>query len=187
VNLAECTPIRLSSATEIKPFDCAREDLNEFLRDDAKFYYTELIAVTYLFEHHGKTVAFYSVSNDKIFYDSSQFSTKSSWQKFIDILPYGKHRKDFPAVKIGRLGVHKKYQSRGIGTQIIDAIKVSFTTENKTGCRQIAVTLLLIAIRKRFSKQLAYNQANYPHNSNTPPLTIKGTFSFGKGYSVKHL
>ena len=49
----------------------------------------------------------------------------------------------FPAVKIGRLAVHKDFQKIGIGTIILDRIKDWFTDgENKTGCRFIVVDAL---------------------------------------------
>ena len=52
-----------------------------------------------------------------------------------------KHRKDYPAVKIGRLGVSKLYQKTGDswGTKILDFIKHWMVSENKTGCRFIVL------------------------------------------------
>ena len=34
----------------LKPFDCGNADLNGFLLDDARFYYKELIANTFVME-----------------------------------------------------------------------------------------------------------------------------------------
>jgi ribosomal protein S18 acetylase RimI-like enzyme len=63
-----------------------------------------------------------------------------------------------PAVKIGRLGVHTKYQKSGIGTQLLDTIKFLFIDNNKTGCRYITVD--------------AYN------NEKTIPFYRKNGFNF---------
>jgi len=52
-------------------------------------------------------------------------------------MPNRKRRKEYPAVKIGRLGVNT--QHRGVGSEIIFFIKNWFTTENKTGCRFVLV------------------------------------------------
>ena len=40
--------VRLVPNVAIGNFDCGDDDLNEFLRDDAKTYFSELLAVTYL-------------------------------------------------------------------------------------------------------------------------------------------
>ena len=47
---------------------------------------------------------------------------------------HSKHRKDYPAVKIGRLGVSKLYQKTGDswGTKILDFIKHWMVSENKS-------------------------------------------------------
>ena len=56
--------------------------------------------------------------------------------------------KDYPTVKIGRLGVSKLYQHTGDswGTKIIDYIKHWMVSENKTGCRFITVDAYCSAV-----------------------------------------
>jgi len=44
-----------------------------------------------------------------------------------------------PAVKIGRLATCKDRQCSGVGTELLDFLKVWFTDGNKTGCRFIVV------------------------------------------------
>ena len=44
-----------------------------------------------------------------------------------------------PAVKIGRLATASLLQGDGIGTKILDIVKMWFTKGNKTGCRFIIV------------------------------------------------
>ncbi len=44
-----------------------------------------------------------------------------------------------PAVKIGRLATSMNKQSNGVGSSILDYLKISFTSNNKTGCRFIVV------------------------------------------------
>jgi hypothetical protein len=138
IRLPDCKQVRLSDSTNIKPFDCGDDDLNEFLFQDSKKFLSELLAVTYLYEYGDETVAFFSVSNDKIFYDEDVIS-KTIWNKFCRIIPNNKRMKGYPAVKIGRFGVNKQYKRMKIGTQLLDAIKMSFITNNKTGCRYITV------------------------------------------------
>jgi hypothetical protein len=138
IRLPDCNQIRLSDNTIIKSFDCGDPDLNEFLLQDSKKFLAELLAVTYLYEFGNDTVAFFSVSNDKIFYDEEVIS-KTIWNRFCRIIPNEKRMKGYPAVKIGRFGVNQQYKRMKIGTQLLDSIKISFINNNKTGCRYITV------------------------------------------------
>lgn len=137
IRLSDCAAIRLSADTQIRAFDCGENDLNDFLLNAAKIHTQDLLSVTLLFEYGNTTVAFYSVCNDNISLDS--FRDKTAFDIFRSLFPKPKRFKSFPAVKLARLGVHSTYQSAGIGTQILDYIKMSFTTRNKTGCRYVTV------------------------------------------------
>jgi GNAT superfamily N-acetyltransferase len=139
ISLPDCKTTRLEITTPIKPFDCKDPDLNQFLFQDAQNYLKELLGVTYLFEYGDITVAFFTVSNDKIVYSEDVFQSKSAWKRFLNVLPHKKRLRELPAVKIGRLGVDAKFQGNEIGTQIIDFIKMFFVDKNKTGCRFITV------------------------------------------------
>ena len=138
IGFSDCTRIRLSADTKIKPFDCGDADLNDFLFNDAKPYLSELYAVTYLYVFGDDTVAFFSVSNDSISFDEKTIS-KTDWNRFCRKIPYVKRRHDSPAVKIGRLGVSRKYHDAGIGSQLLTYIKIFFIDNNKTGCRFITL------------------------------------------------
>ncbi len=132
IRLSDCKQVRLSTDTIIKPFDCGDADLNEFLFQDSKNYASELLAVTYLYEFGNDTVAFFSVSNDKVYY-GEEIISKSFWNKFCRIIPNRKRMKGYPSVKIGRFGVSLKFQKHKIGTQLLDFIKMFFLDNNKTG------------------------------------------------------
>jgi len=122
---------------EVRPaFDCGIPDLNEFFSEDSIVGGRELMSVTYVAEVKGKVVAFYSVSNDAI---RRNDSAKSILNKLSRFIPSDKRYKSLPAVKIGRLATCSTMQCRGIGTEILDYIKYSFTHGNKTGCRFIIV------------------------------------------------
>lgn len=105
---------------------------------DSKGYLEKLLSVTYLFEYKKETIAFFSVSNDKISITDLESNRKFK-KLFQSILPAGKKFKSYPAVKIGRLGVHKLYQRDGFGSQLIDYIKGMFIDKNRTGCQYITV------------------------------------------------
>jgi GNAT superfamily N-acetyltransferase len=125
MNLSEY-PYKPLEINDKYKFDCGDNDLNEFFLKDAIPHKRELIGVTYFFydEKDKTAIAFFTVMNDAIRTDG-----------FKDDLPEGKRYTFYPAVKIGRFGVNKKFQRSGIGTQLMDFIKRFFTSENKTGCR----------------------------------------------------
>lgn len=128
----------LTESLELPPFECKDDDLNGFLRDDAKNYLSELMAVTYLLvdKEANQTVVYFSLLNDKVSYDPDN---KSVWNKLSRTVSNRKRRKSYPSVKIGRLAVSKHYENRGIGSEILNFVKFLFTKSNKTGCRFITV------------------------------------------------
>jgi len=133
----ELTRLRLDH--HLLQFDCGDEDLNEFFHQDSKLYQRDLLSVTYVMEKDGKTILFFSVSNDKI--SMSDVKDNSIWNRFRrkQKFPQKKRLSSYPAAKIGRLGIHKDYQSQNLGQYLLDFIKLFFVENNKTGCRFITV------------------------------------------------
>lgn len=144
MDFTKLTQIQLSEDTEIKPFKCAEDDLNGFLFDDAKHFQKELIAVTYLLEdlQENVTVAYFSLLADKISFNPDE---KNAWNRPNRNIPNPKRRRNYPAMKIGRLAVNEMYAGTGVGTFILDNIKYAFTTVKRLGCRFITVDALVSA------------------------------------------
>ena len=116
----------LDDSIVIKPFDCGDSDLNEFLLFDARYYMQQMFANTYIIEDETQTVAYYSLLNDKI---SNTAVPKNIWRKLRKTIPHEKHFSSYPAVKIGRLAVSLNYREKGLGTQILDAVKQMFVKQ----------------------------------------------------------
>jgi hypothetical protein len=134
--------IRLTPNYQIKPFDCTRGDLNDFLFNDALFELNNRLLVTYILETPEETVAYFSVANDllKINATDCKEFKKILRKKIRDRRLYELfNRNYYPAVKLGRLAVNKEYQGKGVGCELVKAIKYSFITNNKTGCAFITV------------------------------------------------
>lgn len=125
--------------TDLPQFDCGVQDLNEFLRDDAKPYIEQLLAVTYLVMQGEELAAYFSLANDKLTCVPDDSTAKRIWNRLQRKIPNIKRRRSYPAVKIGRLGVCSTLQSGGLGQEILDWLKILFLTENRTGCRFITV------------------------------------------------
>lgn len=116
-----------------------------FLFDDAKHFQKELMTVTYLLEETDKniTVAYFSLLADKITFNPDE---KKIWNRLNRNIPNSKRRRNYPAVKIGRLAVNQLYSGQGIGTFILDNIKYAFSEVRRLGCRFITVDALLSAV-----------------------------------------
>ena len=124
---------------DIRPhFDCGDCDLNEFFHADSIQAGKELMAVTYVARHltSNDVLAYFSISNDSI--NKDQIPT-SRFRRASKKIAYEKRYRTLPAVKIGRLATTSEFQSNGIGRDILDFLKFSFTQNNKTGCRFIIV------------------------------------------------
>ena len=129
---------QIDSDTQIKSFDCGDADLNDFLFSDAINYFKAMMALTYLLEDpsNDRTVAYYSLLNDKIVFDPTE---KKFWNRLNRRVANSKRRKEYPAVKIGRLAVSKEYAGRHIGKMILLQIKHVFATMRRSACRFITV------------------------------------------------
>ena len=114
-------------------FSCGHPDLDDFLQNDAIRHTEQLLAVTYALCLEGSPLqtplAFASVLND---------SAKMG-NRFRRKLPKVCHYRDYPAVKIGRLGVRQEAQGQGVGRDFLNILRTLFLRDNRTGCRIMTV------------------------------------------------
>ena len=135
----------------IKPFDCRVGHLNDFLLEEdanipnARHHARELLAETYVFEDDaaGKTVAYFSLLNDKVERD---LSNRTVWNRLSREIPNAKRRQSYPAVKIGRLAVSKDYEGQSFGRISLNYIKQTLLENRVSGCRFVTVDALKEAV-----------------------------------------
>ena len=72
-----------------------------------------------------RTVAYYSLLNDKIVFDPDE---KKLWNRLNRRVANSKRRREYPAVKIGRLAISKDYAGHQIGRTILLQVKHVFST-----------------------------------------------------------
>ena len=127
---------RLKDQHVLKPFDCGDDDLNEFFLKDAILYQKHRLAVTYFGENEAQTLSFFSLANDRI---TTADTTK--YNKIGRNIPNAKRRRGgYPAVKIGRLGIDKEFQGKGLGGDVMNAIKNFIAYNNySTGAKFLTV------------------------------------------------
>jgi len=82
-------------------------------------------------------VCAFTLSNSSI---DAKNLPNSRKKKLTENIPYEKRLSSYPATLIGRLGVSKTYRKKGIGTELMDFIKLwLFDPVNKTACRYLTV------------------------------------------------
>ena len=122
------------------PFSCGNADLDEFFMNDALLYNENLLGKTYCYllnDNPSVIVCAFTVSNDSVRVDLLPNSRK---KKINNAIPREKQMRRYPAVLIGRIGVNTDFAGKGIGTELMEVLKIWFTEpDNKTGCRFLAV------------------------------------------------
>lgn len=123
-----------------QPFDCNHPDLNDFFANDCIDYSFQLLGKTYCFtlnENPSIIACAFTISNDSI---KASLLPNNKKNKLNRAIPNPKRLGCYPAVLIGRLGVNKELQGKGIGLDLLNFIKAWFIDDNnKTGCRYLVV------------------------------------------------
>jgi GNAT superfamily N-acetyltransferase len=151
--LSDYTFVSLHGVDELNGFDCGDDEINEFLFEDAVNFQIEKITNTYLFKEGNTIVAFFSISNDCL---NDIGYGNNIWNKFHrkTKLPNEKRIRQYPSVKITRLGINKNFQGKGLSHQLLDFIKGWTFMEHKPACR------LLILDAYNQPKQITLYQKN---------------------------
>jgi GNAT superfamily N-acetyltransferase len=120
---------------ELATFDCSDEDLNDFVRNDCFKYQDQCLSHTRLarLKADGRIVGFVTLLCDSIVLKTPEKKRLFSFHHTIV---------QFPALKIGRLGVHRDLQKGGVGTALLMysiGVAARLNEELKIGCRFITV------------------------------------------------
>ena len=138
---------KLEPGETITRFNCADEDLNDFIKNEAKAYQSALLSVTYLLtlRSNKEVIAYFSLANDKI--SIADFENKTEFNRFRKHKFVNEKRiRSYPAIKIGRLAVSEIAQNQSIGRYLLDYIKQRYVQEPDAGCRFITVDAYVNAI-----------------------------------------
>lgn len=108
-------------------FSCGVKDLDEFLTKDALNQQEKNLNVTYLAMRKKEILGFISISADNIKCKDINKNVKSIYS-------------NYPAVKIGRLGVSEKYKRLGLGSDMLNTIqKLILKMSEKLGIAYITL------------------------------------------------
>ena len=119
----DCKMITLSEDILISDFDCGDDDLNDFFNRDALNYKHQMLSRTCFFRHNssGAIVCAFSFSASSI---KTADLPGSRRKKVKELVPREKSLKSYPAILIGRLGVAKEFGGHGIGSQLMNTVKI---------------------------------------------------------------
>ena len=146
MDIADCVLIRLDPDEEnVATFDCGDIDLNNFLLNDAVKYQKERLSVTHILtlptDDTVRIAGYFCLLTDKLVFDPANEEQKKAWKDFNkkNKIHFNKHRKAYPAVKIGRLAVASAFAGKGLGRLMIARIITMINNMNSIGCRFITV------------------------------------------------
>lgn len=137
----DCVFVPLSKGLEIdRPLNCGDKDLDDFFASEYEDYAKELFGNSYCFlsnDDRKHIVCAFTLSNSSIFTGRLPNARRKKVGKEV---PYAKRDLVYPAVLIGRLGIDKEYQAKGIGAELLDYIKQWLCfSHNKSACRYLIV------------------------------------------------
>lgn len=115
---------------DILRFESDSPELNAFLKEDALKNQTELVSKTYLCYHSNKLIGYITFATDILKAEEMLKEAR------IESIPY----KEYPAIKIARLAIDKRYERRGVGTFLLKvAVGKAYDISERVGCRFITV------------------------------------------------
>jgi hypothetical protein len=143
----------LSDRFDLTDFSCGRDDIDDFLKDDALQYQNQKLASTYLVHSREQViVGYFSILNDSL---SVRSIAGNERNRFNRRLPNNKRINQYPSIKIGRVGVSEELHGTGFAYLLMDFIKWFSVQNLNPACRLI----ILDAINE--DRQLKYYNRNH--------------------------
>jgi len=118
---------------DIGAFDCDDDDLNEFIRVDCIKFKAINLSHTKIALYHGRVAGYVALLADSITLEESE----RQWLIHKNVTVH-----QVPALKVGRLGIHRDLQRQGMGSSLMKyAAGVAFrlNSEVGVGCRFITL------------------------------------------------
>lgn len=142
--LKEAIVVSISSniSDKLEFFNCDDKHINKFFKKKAMDFSSQFLSRSFCFinkENLDDVVCAYCLSNDSVNLTGLPLEIK---KRFQNKFPQGKGLTSYPAIKIGRLGVQKKYSDGGahVGSQLLDYIKFKCLEYGvNSACRYLVV------------------------------------------------
>jgi GNAT superfamily N-acetyltransferase len=138
----KCTlfPLNEEVLSQCRPFSCGDADLDDFFLNDVVKFDRQLLGKSFCYcidESPTTIVCAFTLANSSI---DGRNLPNSRKKKLTANIPYEKNLSSYPALLIGRLGVHRDFGKRGIGSELIRFIRsLAMHKDNRSGCRYLTV------------------------------------------------
>jgi hypothetical protein len=130
VDLDQLIVRSLDEQADVSQFDCGLDDvlgIDEFIHKEAMQYQNDSMGITYLFYHQNVLVGYVTVAMYAIEVKETRLRMVTS-------------EKRYPALLLGRLGVHNGYRHRHVGLSIcLWTIGLAKELSRKIGCRFVVL------------------------------------------------
>lgn len=136
-------------------FDCGDGDLNDFVRNDCYQWQEQCLSHTRLarLKETGRFVGFITLLSDSIVLETKEKKHLFSFHKRIV---------QFPALKIGRLGVDSQIQKNGVGMALFHyavGVAVRLNADLSVGCRFLTVDAYPGSVSWYLGRGFTFNEA----------------------------
>ena len=140
---------------ECEQFSCGVVDLDEYFQKDVIAYSRRMVSRSYVFcpkENLQKIACAFSVSYDSLRITDLSNRKQAEFRELNDLSE--KRLKRYPGILIGRLAVNQEMAHQGLGTALMNFIKMWLGHGGKAGCR------FLIVDARNAPETLAYYKKN---------------------------
>jgi GNAT superfamily N-acetyltransferase len=140
--LEKCSlfPLNNKILSQCRPFSCGDADLDDFFCNDVEKFDRQLLGKSFCYrldENPSVIVCAFTLANSSI---DGRNLPNSRRKKLTVNIPHEKNLSSYPALLIGRLGVHRDFGKRGIGSELIRFIRtIALNEDNWSGCRYLTV------------------------------------------------
>lgn len=160
--------------SELQSFSCGTEELDNFFREELPLCvkYRYFAAYCAKERNSGELVAIFTLANDVVVVgsveDKADFVEDVKFLMDDEYVQTFERQSSFPAINIGHLGIREDWQSKGIGSQIVDFILYTFSNYRLSGCQFITVDSLNNPRTNKFYMNNGFvNQTNNDSVSHT--------------------
>ena len=121
--ITDCDFQELLPENPITGFDCGDSDLNDFFNYQALLFQHEKLGQTFYgcLKKTKKTICAFTLSADSV---KTVLLPGSRIKKIKELIPREKALQTYPALLIGRLGISVDFSGQGVGSQLLDYIKM---------------------------------------------------------------
>lgn len=140
---------------ECELFSCGGADLDEYFQKDVIAYSRRMVSRSYVFcpkDNLQKIACAFSVSYDSLRITDLSNRKQAEFRELNDLSE--KRLKRYPGILIGRLAVNQEMAHQGLGTALMNFIKMWLGHGGKAGCR------FLIVDARNAPETLAYYEKN---------------------------